>query len=728
MGGDRIGPWAEGSLAQCLFAPRSIALVGASGDPARASARPLRFLRQHGYAGRVVPVNPSRPEVFGVPTAARVTDIDGPIDHAFVMTGTSQVEAALRDCAAHGVPVVTVYSDGFAETGPEGAQRQARLAALARELGIRLLGPNCIGLINPVDRVALTVNAALKAELPGAGSVAVVSQSGSMLGTLLSRGHARGLRFSRLVSTGNEADLAVGELVGLLADDPATRTILLFLETLRDAPRLAAAARRARDAGKVVLAYKLGRSEAGAALAVSHTGALAGSDAAVDAFLRDAGIVRVDLLESLLEAGPLLAQGPSAPRTGPLRVAVVTTTGGGAAMVVDRLGALGVVPAVPTAEFCADMARQGVTVREAPIIDLTMAVTPARYTAVLQGLFESDFCDAVLAVVGTSAQFEPALAVEPIVAAAGRGADPARRGRKPLAVFLAPQADRSLALLADEGIAAFRTPESCADAIAAYARWRAPAPPVVQPAPVLRAGTPEGGTLDERRSLDLFDDLGVATVPRRVVDPQADAATIAAAAEGLGWPLAVKLLSPDLPHKTEAGAVTLGVADAAATVAAIAAMRERARAHAPHARIEGVLLQPMVGGAIAEAIVGYREDPLVGPLVLLGVGGRLAELYRDATLRLAPVDAAQARAMVDEVRGLATVRGWRGMPPGDVEALIATLVSVGRLAALPGRPVAEAEINPLIVRGDGVVAVDGLVVTRSERAASGSAADRGASG
>ncbi|MFM1987202.1 MAG: hypothetical protein RJA99_159 [Pseudomonadota bacterium] len=711
MAGDRIAPWAPGSLAQCLFAPRSIALVGASGDAARASARPLRFLRQHGYAGRVVPVNPARPEVFGVPTAARVTDIDGPIDHAFVMTPAARVEDALRDCAAHGVPVVTVYTDGFAEAGPEGAAMQARLASVARELGVRLLGPNCIGLINPVERIALTVNAALKADLPGAGTTAVVSQSGSMLGTLMSRGHARGLRFSRLVSTGNEADLAVGELVELLADDDATRTILLFLETLRDAPRLAAAARRAQAAGKVVVAYKLGRSEAGAALAVSHTGALAGSDAAVDAFLRDAGIVRVDLLEALLEAGPLLAHGPSAPRTGPLRVAVVTTTGGGAAMVVDRMGSMGVVPAVPTPAFCAAMAAQGVTVRETPIVDLTMAVTPARYTAVLQGLFEADFCDAVLAVVGTSAQFEPALAVEPIVAAAGRGADPARRGSKPLAVFLAPQADASLALLAVEGIAAFRTPEACADALAAYARWRGPAATVRREAPRLRADAlGAGGTLDERRSLELFDDLGLPTVPRRVIAPDADARALAEAGDALGWPLAVKLLSADLPHKTEAGAVSLGVADAAAAVAAIAAMRERALAYAPGARLDGVLLQPMVGGAMAEAILGYREDPLVGPLVLLGMGGRLAEVYRDTTLRLAPVDPAQARAMVDEVRGLATVRGWRGQPPGDVDALVAAIVAISGLAALPGRPVLEAEVNPLMVRADGVVAVDGLVV------------------
>jgi acyl-CoA synthetase (NDP forming) len=720
MDGAPAGAWAPGSLAQCLFAPRTIALVGASGDPTRASARPQRFLAAHGYPGRVVPVNPSRPEVLGVPAFARVTDIDGPIDHAFVMTATGQVEQALRDCAAHGVPVVTVYSDGFAETGPEGTALQARLAGLARSLGVRLLGPNCIGLINPVDRVALTVNAALKAETPAPGPIAVVSQSGSMLGTLLSRGTARGLGFSRMVSVGNEADLGVGELTDLLVDDPATTTILLFLETLRDAPRLARAARRAHAAGKAVVAYKLGRSALGAALAVSHTGALAGSDAAVDAFLHDAGIVRVEMLDTLLEIAPLLARGPAPARTGPMRVAVVTTTGGGAAMVVDRMGLQGLAPALPTPAFCTAMAAHGVTVRETPIVDLTMAATPARYAAVLQGLLDADFCDAVLAVAGSSAQFEPRIAVDPIVAVAGRAADPARRGAKPVAVFLAPQADASLAVLAGERLAAFRSPEACADALGAFARWSAPAPePAVEAIASDLAALPAGAgrqVLDEQRSLALFDAVGIPTVARATVAPDTDAAAIDRAAAALGWPLAVKLLSPDLPHKTEAGAVTLGVPDAAQAVDAIRRMGDRARRHRPDARLEGVLLQPMVGGLL-EVILGYREDPLVGPVVVVGVGGRLAELYQDVALRLAPVDPAQARAMLDEVRGIAVIRGWRGLPRGDVDALVAAIVAIGRLATLSGRPVAEAEINPLMVRADGVVAVDGLVVL--ERSAAG---------
>jgi len=737
--------WPSGSLGQRLFAPASIALVGASGDASRNTARPQQFLRRHGYQGRIYPVNPGRTEVLGERAYRSVADIEDPVDHAFVMVPAARVAEALRDCGRKRVPVVTVYSDGFAETGAPGQQAQAELVRIARELGIRLLGPNCIGMINPIDRVALTVNAALKADTPEPGDVALVSQSGSMLGTLLSRGQARGVRFSRMVSVGNEADLAVGELVELLLDDPCTRTVLLFLETLRDADRLAAAARRACAAGKAVVAYKLGRSALGSELAVSHTGALAGSDAAVDAFFRDAGIVRVDMLETLVEIAPLLAGGP--PRLGrraarrqgvplpgqdrapraesappppggePMRVAVVSTTGGGAAMVVDRMGSLGVAPGVPTPEFVEQMAARGIAIRPAPVIDLTLAATSEKYATVLQGLLDADFCDAVLAVVGTSAQFQPALAVEPIAAVAPKA-------RKPLAVFLAPQADASLALLAQRGIAAFRTPEACADALAALARWRAPAATGRWPLPEAAAqwlqraqAGPEADrrVLDERASLELFDALGIETVARAVLPPRASADELDQAAGALGWPVAAKLVSTDLPHKTQAGALALGLRDPASLRAAIDAMHARVAQAVPHARIGGLLLQRMEAG-LAEAILGYREDPLVGPIVMLGLGGRLAELYRDVSLRVAPVSVEEARAMVDEVRGLALIRGYRGLPRGDVDALVQAVVAIGRLASAPGRPVGEAEINPLIVRERGVVAVDALVVLSSRAA------------
>ncbi|MDD1632339.1 MAG: CoA-binding protein, partial [Methylococcaceae bacterium] len=230
------------NLGQFLFAPRAVALVGASGDASKNTARPMRFLRQHGYRGRIVPINPTRPEVLGERAWPSIAEAPGDIDQAFVMAPGAAVEQALEDCGKRGVPVLSIFSDGFADRGAEGAARQARLVARARELGVRVLGPNSMGMVNVPGQVALTVNAAFETHALHAGTTSIVSQSGTMLGTVMSRGAARGMGFAKLVSVGNEADLGVGELVDMLADDPETRVILLFLETVRDAPALARAA------------------------------------------------------------------------------------------------------------------------------------------------------------------------------------------------------------------------------------------------------------------------------------------------------------------------------------------------------------------------------------------------------------------------------------------------------------------------------------------------------
>ena len=659
------------TLAQALFAPRAVALIGASGDAEKNSARPLRFLRKHGYAGRIVPVNATRGEVLGERAWPSLADAPGEIDHAFIMTPGDSVERAIEECGARGVPVATIFSDGFADAGAEGSARQARLVSRAKALGVRILGPNSMGVIDVPGRLALTVNAVLEADGLPAGTTSMVSQSGTMLGTVLSRGAARGLGFSKLVSVGNEADLGVAELVGLLAGDPATRVILLFLETVRDGQALAAAARKAHAAGKPVAAYKLGRSQLGAALARSHTGALAGEDAALDAYFRDCGMLRVDQLETLVEIAPLLAgrKPPDVARTP--RVAVVTTTGGGAASVVDRLGLSGIETVAPGSD--------------SPIVDLTMKATAEQYTAALDDLGASPDCDGVLAVVGSSAQFHPQLAVDPIVRS--------RRSAKPLAAFLTPHADASLALLAKHEVAAFRTPESCADALAAYFAWRTP-----RPAP---AGTaewppalPRKGRLDEAQALRLFASLGVPIVKHQI-------ASAPEYAHSIEYPVAAKALSADILHKTEAGAVRLGIADRSAFAREVKAMLERIPAR-------GVLVQEMQTG-LAEAIVGYRHDALVGPLVLVGAGGTLAEIYRDFALAVAPVSEDEALAMIGRVKGFAMLRGYRNLPRGDLRALAKAVAAISRLA---GSPVAEAEINPLIVKADGVVAVDALVVMK----------------
>ena len=641
---DKRGP----SLFSALFRPRTVALVGASGDAAKNTARPQRYLRKHGYAGRIVPVNPGRAEVLGEKAYASIADIPGDVDHAFIMV--EAVERALEDCARKGVPVASIYSNGFSDAGPHGAERQRRLVETARGLGVRLLGPNSMGVVDIPGRVALTVNAILEMERLPAGGTSIVSQSGTMLGTVLSRGSARGFGYAKLVSVGNEADLGVGELVTLLADDPDTRVILLFLETVRDPAVLSAAARKASAAGKPVVAYKLGRSGLGEALARSHTGALAGADAALDAYFRDCGIVRVDLLETLIEIAPLLDSRAPLNLNRPGRVAVVTTTGGGAAAAVDRLGTRGV--------------------ELAGLHDLTMTATRESYGATLVRLLDSPDCDAVLAVVGSSAQFHPQLAVEPILRAAGHA--------KPLAVFLTPHAEESLALLAARGVAGFRTPEACADALASLLQWNAP-----RNAPV--SGVPKSKT--GSAPFEFLAALGVPVAPWSLAQPPGYA-------HAIEYPVALK--RPGLEHKTEHGALRLGIRNRGELLEAA-----RALGGGP------LLIQRMERG-LAEAIVGYRDDPVAGPLVVVGAGGVLAELYQDFSIRCAPVSVAEAEAMIAEVKGLAPIRGYRNLPRGDVAAL-ATVVS--RVSCLAGmREVAEAEANPVIIRDEGVVAVDALVV------------------
>ncbi|MEX2240730.1 MAG: acetate--CoA ligase family protein [Burkholderiales bacterium] len=669
------------ALFRALFAPRGIALYGASGDAAKNTARPQRYLRKHGYAGTIAPINRTRREVLGETAYPNLAAAPGEIDQAFIMVPPEDVPEACDECFARRVPVVTIFTDGFGETGESGRKVEGQLVAKARAAGVRLLGPNSIGLVSTSPATALTVNASLELERLSVGPLAVVSQSGSLIGALLSRGAARGIGFSRLVSVGNEADLAVGELVDLLVDDAQTKAVLLFLETLRDPERLARAARRAFEAGKPVIAYKLGRSSAGEALARTHTGAIAGDDRAADAFLAACGILRVRTFEALIEAA-FLAGGQRPPRG--KRVAMMTTTGGGAAVIADPLGMNGVELVAPPPQLAAQIRALGVRVVDSPLIDLTLAGTRASvYGPVLEALLASDHCDAVVAAVGSSAQFHPGLAIEPILAA--RRAHPA----KALAVFVAPEAPASLALLAQAGIAAFRTPEACADALTAFFAWRAPR---------------ERPRVDSAPAAPSIAALGIPQAPAQRLRTPEDAITVP-------FPVAIKIDSPDIEHKTEVGGVELGLRDPHDAAAAAKRILERVRAARPQARIDGLVASSMQAG-LGEAILGYRVDAQAGPLVLVGAGGTLAELYRDFALRLAPVTLEEAREMVAEVRAFAPLRGHRNAPRGDLEALARAVAAFSRLAARPD--VAEAEINPLIVKaeGAGVIGVDSLLVLR----------------
>ncbi len=681
-------------LAQALLHPASVALYGASDDVGKMGGRPVQFLKRTGFAGRIYPINPRRDEIQGLKAWPSLQSLPEVPDQVFVLTPTETVIPAVRECAALGVKVVTILASGFSESGAEGAAREDELRRIARETGIRILGPSSLGVVNPRTGLVLTANAAFaEPDLPP-GKVFVASHSGSMIGALVSRGKARGVGFAGLVSVGSEVDLNVGEICAATLGDPAIEGYLLFLESLRHGPELRAFARAAQRAGKPVIAYKLGRSAAAAEMATTHTGAIAGEDDIADAFLKDMGVARVGVLEALLETFPLARRIPL--ENQPKRVGVVTTTGGGAAMAVEQLGIRGVVVEPPSNDTLKRLEQAGLPCTPGRVLDMTLAGT--RYEtmkATLDILLTAPEFDLVLAVVGSSARFQPQLAVKPIVECAAQP--------KPLAAMLVPDAPEALAALTAAGVPCFRTPEACGDAIAAVLARRRPGQEPVLPAP----GPTR--TLSEAEAYGVLHQLGVPHAPvalRRFGE--------APAPLPFAYPVVAKVCSAEIPHKTEVGGVLLNIGSDEELAAALATLCRNLDERAPQAACDEVLVQPMQKG-LAEVLVGYRVDVDAGPIVMLAAGGIWAEVARDRSIRLAPVTVETAREMVAEVNALKPLAGLRGKARGDLEALARTVSALSQLALKPELGIAEAEINPLLVlpEGQGVVAVDALVFQRT---------------
>ena len=682
------------NLRDALFSPRSVAIVGQSDDASKAAGRPLKFLRRIGYAGRVYPINPRRETVLGERAWPALAALPESPDHAYIVTSTETAVAAVEECGALGVKVATVLADGFAEAGAEGIARETRLRETCARTGIRIVGPSSLGVVDLRTRVMLTANAAFDEKDFPLGRVFAASHSGSMIGALMSRGKARGTGFAGFVSVGNEVDLSLGEICAATLDDPDIDGYMLFLETMRHADSLRRFAHSAAECGKPIIAYKLGRSATARELAVSHTGALAGEDDVADQFLKSCGIARVDTLEGLIEGLPLLSRVPVAARGGRKRVGVVTTTAGGATMVVDPLASRGVTIEPASADTLARLAAAGVEVKPARLVDLTIA--GARYPtmkAALDILTTAPEFDLVLAVIGSSARSQPETTVRPIIDSAG--------AERPLAAFLVPDAPQALAMLSSAGVPNFRTPEACADAIAAALSRQ---PPRQLPARTAAPAASSGPILDELAAGALLDRLGIARAPSVALE----VGIARVPSLPFAYPVAVKVLCAEIAHKTDVGGVALGVADGDALLAAIRKIAAAVAERSPGARVGRVLVQPMMSG-LGEVLLGYRVDRDVGALIMVAAGGVLTEIARDRSLRLAPIDLATAREMIAEVRSLTALAGYRGRPAGDLDALAHAIVALSRLA--DDASIAEAEINPLIVRpaGEGVVAVDALV-------------------
>jgi acyl-CoA synthetase (NDP forming) len=705
-------------FAQPLIAPQSVALIGVSGDAKKLSARPLQFCQQHGFAGNIYIVNPRRDEVLGQKAYRSVTALPEKVDHAYILVGTDLVEAALDDCIAAGVRVVSILADGFAEAGDAGMARQARLVAKAKAADMVLIGPNSMGVVNTNNGFVCTTNAAFKTDELPRGRLGVLSHSGSLIGTLISRGQERNIGFAALISLGNEAQSCVGSLGLELVEDDQIDGFVLFLETMRNPEIFAAFAAAAKRLGKPVVAYMLGKSADGQALSVSHTGAMTGEAEAVRAFLAHHNIAEVSQFDALFEAPALLLKKPQL-KSRPRRATIVTTTGGGGAMLVDQLSIRGVDLAGLSPASKMFFNDQQIPCGSGKLVDVTLA--GAQYDIMKKAitqLINDPETGIVVVAIGSSAQFNPELAVKPIIDAAKE--NPAGA---PVIAFPLPIAKQSMAMLEANGIPCFGSVESCADSVALLLAAESSAlddqrddaidlkDVQQQLDAVMKAAAigGDGGVLNEVDGNQIFASLGLKG-PRQLFLPlseiKAQPASASVAKAGLGYPLVAKLVSPDLPHKSDYGAVVLSIETGDALDAAVAQMRKAINSHLPAANIEGLLLQEMALG-LGEALVGLRHDNLVGPIITVGAGGIFAEIYKDVSIRPAPVSLATARKMIDEVKGFAALRGYRGKTKGDLEALANLVANLSQLANL--RRIAEAEINPVLVQADGVLMLDALI-------------------
>jgi acetyl coenzyme A synthetase (ADP forming)-like protein len=695
-----------GALAAFLH-PRSVAVIGASRRRGTIGGEIFHNLIDYGFAGPVYPVNPAAEVVQSVAAYPSLAAVPGEVNLAILVVPAERVVEAARQCAAKGVRGLVVISAGFAETGGDGAARQSELVRVCRAAGMRLVGPNCMGVANTDPAVRL--NATFAPLAPPAGSVGFLSQSGALGLAVIDLATSLGLGISSFVSVGNKADLSGNDLVAYWARDPRTHLILLYLESFGNPRRFF---RLARQVGrrKPIAVVKSGRSRAGARATSSHTGALiAASDATVDALFRQSGVIRTDTLEQLFDVASLLGSQP--PPRGP-RVGIVTNAGGPAILCADACEAEGLI--VPVLAEATQARLRGFLSPEAGIanpVDLVASATAFHYREALRAVAEDPNIDALIVIF-----IPPLLTLGPEVAAAILQVARELERRKPmLAVMMSAGGLRQRLQEPSLRVPCYEFPESAAIALARavrYGEWRdqprTPAPRREdirhdEAAALVAGALARGpGWLTPTEAASLLGCYGLPMVEQRET---ADADETAAAAAVLGWPVALKAVTPGLLHKTEAGAVRLDLPDAESVRSATREMETALRAQGRPPR--GFLVQKMATRGV-EMIVGFVQDPQFGPVVACGAGGVLVELLRDVSVGLAPLDAAEAADMVRKLKSHPLLTGYRGRPPADVGAVEDALLRVSALAEdLPA--VAELDLNPLTVHERGALVLDARI-------------------
>lgn len=701
-----------------FFNPRAIAIIGASTDIRTINGKPLHYLQRHGFQGHLFPVNPKYPEIAGLACYPDIQSIPADIDLALIVVNYKRVPAMLAQCAAKRVPFVTIFSSGFAEAGEEGRRVQQEVAELAARSGIRICGPNCQGAVDLFHPTAAAFSAALDPAPFQPGPVGFVTQSGALGYSIFNMAQESGIGFSYVVSTGNEMDLDAADFMDFMLDDGNTRMVFAYLEGIRDGAKFMRLADKALAAGKPLAILKVGRSETGSRAAASHTAALTGSDEVVDAFFRQKNIIRVDDIQGFIDLAKAVKGAARIPRGRGL--GIVSISGGGGVLCADTAEECGLHVAVLQPQTSAEIARN-IPPFGSPVnpVDVTaQAINTAEgFANVIQAMLADPGVDGLVVVV-TMIVGEPGLrmardlvrlsrtAAKPIVAAWTAGP---RLMEAPFAVLNAAgvplyqspvRAVKALAQLMHYG-AGCRTKPA-----AETAPQPADAPPL--PEEIRKLLSVPQRTLSERQSKRLLGAFGIATSRELLARSRQEAL---AAAEKIGFPVAMKVDSPDILHKTEADAIRLGVDDPDRLVAAFEEILKNARAHHPAARINGVLVQEMVPPGV-EVIVGMNRDPQFGPVLMFGLGGIFVEILKDVALRIAPIEREEAVRMIQGVRGYPLLAGARGRPKADIPALAETLVKVSRMAVALGPRLEQLDINPLVVlpQGGGVKVADALVI------------------
>ena len=694
------------SSLRALLAPASIAIIGASADFRKVNGRPFKHLVDKGYAGRIFPVNPKYDVLEGIKCYPDVASIGAPVDLAIVAVPAKQVARIMRDLAACKTRAVIVFSSGFAEVGGEGTALEAEVRAIARETGMRLCGPNCLGLVNAFEHVIATFGQYADGATP-AGPVGFVTQSGAFGTAIAALARRRELGLGYFVNTGNEADVTFAQVMQEVIADPRIKVGAGYIEGLRDGAELNALARAALDAGKPLVLTKVGRSSAGARAAASHTGSLAGADVVFDAVIRQHCILRarneehmLDIVEGFAYCG--LPQGRG--------LGVITQSGGAGVLMADRAEELGLTVPVLNAETQKKLAATipgfgacgnpvdvtGQFVAEPALLRESVKIVLAD-PQVHIGIVWLQLMDAYVDTLITI--FEEIKA----------------QVTKPFLVCWVAASDKALRELRARGIAVMRGAEPAVDAAAALVQYSLgrqallagrPAQDALEyPSIELLQTT---GTISSVEAAKILQTCGIKLAQFNLATSEDSAVECATA---IGFPVALKIESPDIAHKTEAGGVKLNLKTADEVRAAYAQIVANVRRHAPAARISGVIVQAMARDGL-EMVVGLHRDAVHGTIVMAGVGGIHVEVLKDVAFRAVPITPAEAAALLDELKSSRMLDGVRGAPPVNRAALAELISRVSLFGAAAGERFAELDLNPVRVNAQEAVAVDWLMVCR----------------